>query len=201
VKKTMLNWWARVMPVLAMLIAIQTAKPALAEDATPIPTVTSTPMGTTVVVLGGGNPQINVRAGPGGNWPIIGVLVVGERVPAIGRTPMGEWIKIVYPGSKTGTGWVYSYLVRVEGGDLPIVEPPPTPTPATTPTVDPTLAAQFLVQVPPTRLPTFTPPPPLVVPTFVAPQTAGVRFPSALVIFGLFALGVFGILVSFWQRH
>ena len=199
--KSILRWGMAMVLTVMALAAARAAKPVLAEDATPIPTVTSTPMGTTVVVLGGGNPQINVRAGPGGNWPIIGVLVVGERVPAIGRSPMGEWIKIVYPGSKTGTGWVYSYLVRVEGGDLPIVEPPPTPTPATTPTVDPTLAAQFLVQVPPTRLPTFTPPPPLVVPTFAAPRTAGARFPSALVIFGLFALGLFGILVSFWQRH
>ncbi len=198
-KRTFLRWAVVTLALTALVAA--TSNLVLAEDATPIPTVTSTPMGTTVVVLGGGNPQINVRAGPGGTWPVIGVLVVGERVPAIGRSPMGEWIKIVYPGSKTGTGWVYSYLVRVEGGDLPIVEPPPTPTPVTTPTVDPTLAAQFLVQVPPTRLPTFTPPPPLVVPTFSAARAGGVRFPSALVIFGLFTVGIFGILVSFWQRH
>ncbi len=153
--KRVLLRWAVVALALTALVAA-TSNLALAEDATPIPTVTSTPMGTTVVVLGGGNPQINVRAGPGGTWPVIGVLVVGERVPAIGRSPMGEWI---------------------------------------------TLAAQFLVQVPPTRLPTFTPPPPLVVPTFSAARAGGVRFPSALVIFGLFTVGIFGILVSFWQRH
>ncbi len=182
--------------------AVIAGQAAVLAEATPIPTVTGTPMGPTVVVLGGGNPQVNVRAGPSSRWPVIGVLIVGERVPAIGRTPAGEWIKIVYPGSPDGTGWVYAYVVRLEGGDLPIVEPPPTPTPATTPTVDPTLAAQFLVDVPPTRLPTFTAPPPLVVPTFAqAAAPAKAAFPSALVIIGLLALGVFGMMVSFWQRR
>ncbi len=172
-----------------------------AANPTPMPTVTGTPTGPTVVVLGGGNPQVHVRAGPSSRWPIIGILVVGERVPAIGRTPAGEWIKIVYPGSPDGTGWVYAYVVRLEGGDVPIVEPPPTPTPKVTPTVDPTLAAQFLVEVPPTRLPTFTAPPPLAVPTFVDSVPATTRFPSALVIIGLLALGMFGMAVSFWQRR
>jgi len=196
-------WLFMALGAIGALMAWQTgaAWAAALPEATPIPTVTGTPMGPVVVVLGGGNPQVNVRAGPSSRWPIIGILIPGERVPAIGRTPAGEWIKIVYPGSPDGTGWVYAYVVRVEGGDLPIVEPPPTPTPLTTPTVDPTLAAQFLVDVPPTRLPTFTAPPPLVVPTFVNATPVSARFPSALVILGLFALGLFGMAVSFWQRR
>ncbi len=206
-KRKYVQWkpiWLALFVVAVLLWTAQAAvagRAAASIEPTPIPTVTGTPTGPMVVVLGGGNPQVNVRAGPSSRWPIIGVLIVGERVPAIGRTPAGEWIKIVYPGSPDGTGWVYAYVVRLEGGELPIVEPPPTPTPATTPTVDPTLAAQFLVDVPPTRLPTFTAPPPLAVPTFVqvAPATAG--FPSALIIIGLLALGVFGMMVSFWQRR
>ena len=199
-KKRWLSVFLLIIAVLAVLGGqAGTGQAASHGEATPIPTVTGTPMGTTVVVLGGGNPQVNVRAGPSSRWPIIGILIVGERVPAIGRTPAGEWIKIVYPGSPDGTGWVYAYVVRVEGGDLPIVEPPPTPTPETTPTVDPTLAAQFLVDVPPTRLPTFTAPPPLAVPTFVNSVPATASFPSALIIIGLLGLGAFGMLVSFWQ--
>ena len=199
-----IGWFWVLLAGVVVLVALGhtvAGRAATVAEPTPIPTVTSTPMGTTVVVLGGGNPQINVRAGPSSRWPIIGVLVVGERVPAIGRTPAGEWVKIVYPGSPDGTGWVYAYVVRVEGGDLPVVEPPPTPTPKVTPTVDPTLAAQFLVEVPPTRLPTFTAPPPLIVPTFSAATPPTARFPSALVIGGLFLLGLFGLVVSFWQRR
>ncbi len=109
--------------------------------------------------------QVNVRAGPSTNYDIVGVLIVGQEVPALGRTVGGDWVQIAYPGVPEGVAWVYSPLVSVSS-DLPIVEPPPTPTPQTTPTIDPTLAAQFINEIPPTGLPTFTPPPPLVIPTF-----------------------------------
>ncbi len=184
----------------AQFVGARRVSARAAAEATPQPTATPGDTGPWVVVMGGGNDHVNVRAGPSTRWAQIGVLVVGERVRALGRTPAGEWIKIVYPASHDGTGWVYAHVVRVEGGDLPVVEPPPTPTPQTTPTVDPTLAAQFLAPPQPTRLPTFTPPPPLVVPTFVEAAPSPVsRFPSALVILGLLGAGLLGMAVSFWQ--
>jgi hypothetical protein len=93
---------------------------------------------------------------------------------------------------------VYSPLVSVSGS-IPIVEPPPTPTPRTTPTVDPTLAAQFILELPPTRLPIFTAPPPLVIPTFAnqPPQTVPGSIPMGIVVIGMAVLGFFGILISF----
>jgi hypothetical protein len=163
-----------------------------------IPTVTGTPLGPRITVKSDQD-QINVRSGPDSiAFPVIGVLIAGQQVPALGRTPAGLWIKISYPGVPGGVGWVYSPLVNLVG-DLPIVEPPPTPTPRTTPTIDPTLAAQFIVVQPPTRLPTFTPPPPLVIPTFpsraMQGTTAGV--PVAFAIIGLGIVGLFGMLISF----
>jgi hypothetical protein len=94
-------------------------------------------------------------------------------------------------------GWVYAYLVTVTG-NLPIVEPPPTPTPRVTPTIDPTLASQFIINVAPTRLPTFTPPPPLVVPTFtmVIPDQSTARLPMGFIIIGLGVVGLFGVIIS-----
>jgi hypothetical protein len=141
--------------------------------------------------------QINVRSGPHTDYAAIGVMVVGQQVRALGRTPGGDWIKIELPGSPGSDAWVYSALVEVQG-ELPILEPPPTPTPLTTPTVDPTLAAQFIVDPAPTRLPTFTPPPPLVIPTYVdAPFNPNPSpFPTAFVIIGLFVAGVFGTVIS-----
>ncbi|MCS6908721.1 MAG: SH3 domain-containing protein [Anaerolineales bacterium] len=161
-----------------------------------IPTVTSSPSIATIVVTLD-QEQINVRAGPGMDYPIVGVLIAGQRVPALGRTVGGDWVQIVYPGVAGGTAWVYAPLVTIEGS-LPLVEPPPTPTPRTTPTVDPTLAAQFLIEVPPTRLPTFTPPPPMVYPTFSRPPVGGgeARFPVAFAILGFGILGLFGTLLS-----
>jgi hypothetical protein len=141
--------------------------------------------------------QINVRSGPHTDYAAIGVLGIGQQVTALGRTPGGDWIKIVFPGAPGSEAWVYSALVEVQG-ELPVLEPPPTPTPVTTPTINPTLAAQFIVEPAPTRLPTFTPPPPLVIPTYTdgGAASSATAFPIAYVIIGLFVAGVFGTLIS-----
>ncbi len=162
-----------------------------------IATVTSTPSGPSVIV----NPdqeQINVRAGPGTDYPVLGVLVAGQEVIARGRSPQGLWIQILYFGVPGDAAWVYAPLVSAPTGDLPILEPPPTPTPRVTPTIDPTLAAQFIVESPPTRLPTFTAPPPLVIPTFEAQpeSTPANPVPMGLVIISLTVFGFFGAFVS-----
>jgi Bacterial SH3 domain len=162
-----------------------------------IPTVTGTVSGPMAVV----NPdsdQINVRSGPSAlDYPIVGVLVAGQKVPALGRSAGGDWVQIAYPGVENGVAWVYAYLVTVQGS-LDIVEPPPTPTPRVTPTIDPTLAAQFIIEIPPTRLPTFTPPPPLVIPIFTQPPqgqgTVGV--PMGFIITGMVVVGIFGLFIS-----
>jgi len=163
-----------------------------------IPTVTSSPVGPVVIVTSEYD-QINVRAGPDNTlYPIVGVLVAGQRVPALGRTPGGNWVQIEYPGVPGGTAWVYAYLVRLEG-NIPIVEPPPTPTPRVTPTIDPTLAAQFIIELAPTRLPTYTPPPPLVIPTFTEAPVGqlSASVPMGLVIVGMAVVGLFGMMISF----
>lgn len=161
-----------------------------------IPTVTSSPSSATIVVTLE-QEQINVRAGPNTEYPIVGVLIAGQRVPALGRTTGGDWIKIIYPGVPGGTAWVYSPLVTVEGS-LPIVEPPPTPTPRTTPTVNPTLAAQYIIEVPPTRLPTFTPPGAMVYKTYESPVDRRLvsQVPMGMIIIGLGVIGLFGTIIT-----
>ena len=164
-----------------------------------VPTVTGSPQGPIVSVRRDvDQDSINVRSGPSVKYDIIGVLIVGQTASARGRTSGGDWIQILYPGVPDSSGWVYSPYVSVSGS-IPIVEPPPTPTPRTTPTVDPTLAAQFILELPPTRLPTFTVPPPLVIPTFAnqPPQTVSGSIPMGIVVIGMAVLGVFGILISF----
>lgn len=162
-----------------------------------IPTVTGTPQGAIAVVTMEQD-QINVRSGPSTDYPIVGVLIAGQEVPALGRSIGGDWVQIAYPGVQGGVAWVYSPLVDLQGS-VPVVEPPPTPTPRTTPTVDPTLAAQFIIEIPPTRLPTFTPPGPVAIPTFPVSQQGGGtgRVPMGLVIVGMAVIGFFGLLISF----
>jgi hypothetical protein len=168
-----------------------------------LPTVTGSPLGSVVTVRRDvDQDSINVRAGPSAKYDIIGVLIVGQSVPAQGRTPGGDWVQIFYPGVPGSSGWVYSPLVNINGS-VPIVEPPPTPTPRTTPTIDPTLAAQFLVELPPTRLPTFTPPPPIILATFESevPVSVPGGIPIGIIIIGMAVLGFFGILISFLRGN
>lgn len=163
-----------------------------------VPTVTGTPTGPMGVVIADPEEQINVRSGPGTDYPRVGVLLNRQEVPVLGRTPAGDWIQILYLGVDEGVAWVYAPLMRIEGGELPIAEPPPTPTPLVTPTIDPTLASQFVVEMPATRMPTFTPPPQLAIPTFQTAQPASGTggLPTGFVILSLGILGAFGFLLS-----
>lgn len=158
-----------------------------------LPTVTGTVRGPFVTVKMDGEEIINVRSGPGTFYEKVGVLVLGQEMPAIGVSGGGDWILIDYPGVPTGQAWVYQPFVLLSvGANLPIVEPPPTPTPMLTSTIDPTLAAQYVVTVMPTRLPTFTAPPPLSIPTYTTVDwrsSSGV--PMGLIIIVLFAIGAF----------
>ncbi len=163
-----------------------------------IATVTGTQVGAIATVLQNEQGFANLRAGPNTlGYDVVGVLLIGQQVPALGRSPGGNWIMVSYPGAPGGTAWVFSDLVEIKGS-LPIVEPPPTSTPQTTPTLDPTLVAQFELDVQPTRLPTFTAPSPLVLPTVGSDgqQTISGRIPVALLIIGLGVLGLFGLLIS-----
>ncbi len=166
----------------------------------PVRAYTPTP-GPMIQVVPGTEPQISVRAGPGVDYPVVGLLLVGEKAPALGRTPGGNWILILYPSAPEGVGWVFFRYVQVINGPLPVVTPPPTPT-EVIPTPDATLAAQFQLPTPPTRLPTFTPPPPLPQPTFLPPAPAfEERFPVALFLFTLFVFGGLGLIFSFLQER
>jgi hypothetical protein len=186
---------------LAILVSFTLASPVeagpLAQMPTvDIPTVTSTPRGPYIVVnaLTANDPQINVRAGPSVLTEQVGVLLVGQEAPALGK--YGDWVLIEYP-VPSGTAWVFGNLVSLFGGDLPEVEPPATSTPNATRTVDPTLAAQFLTTPLATRMPTFTEPAPLEVPTYTMDTgAAAAGVPMGLIIVGLGSLGLFLIVIA-----
>jgi hypothetical protein len=166
-----------------------------------VATVTGTPSGPMAVVVPGPETQINLRSGPNTIYDKVGVLLVGQQVPAKGRSPGGTWVEVEYPGVPGGLAWIFSTYVKiVPPMELPIVEIPPTPTPEVTVTVDPTLAARFIVTTAPTRLPTYTPPPPLSIPTFQAEGSASVGpIPMGFVILGLAVVGVLFGLISLAQ--
>lgn len=165
-----------------------------------VPTVTGTAKGPTVKV----DPSIDfiyVHAGPSSfDYPRIGILLANETAPALGRArDRLDWIQIYYPGVPGSVGWVYGLYVGLSAGAfLPIIDVPATPTPISTPTINPTLEAAFIGQQTPTRLPTFTPPPPLELPSFTdtnANPTRGI--PAGLLIISLGLFGFFGAVISY----
>ncbi len=159
----------------------------------------ATPSGVYVTVTY--SDPINVRGGPSTvNYPVIGQLPSGAVVPALGVSVAREWVQIEFTGSASGKGWVYASFVTVSGGELPVVEAPPTPIPAVTNTIDPTLAAAFEVVPTQTRLPTFTPPPPLEVPKFEDEGSIASSGVLGVLIIGLGLLGGVGLITSFLLR-
>jgi hypothetical protein len=154
-----------------------------------------------VVTVDQSIPVIRVYAGPSSfDYPSIGVLLGNEKAPAIGRARDREdWIQIIYAGVPGATGWVYGLYVSLSpGARLPLVDIPATPTPIATPTINPTLEAAFIGQQTPTRLPTFTPPPPLEQPSFTeTPSTSVTGVPAGLLILILGLFGFLGAVISY----
>ncbi len=166
-----------------------------------VPTVTGTASGAIVALyLDEGHPQEDVYSGPSSyEYPKIGVLLAGQEVPAYGYSEDKTYIQIYYPGVPNSVAWVYAPFVQIKKiGPLPVLKAPPTPTAISKPTsnIDPTLAAAFDTPVNATRLPTFTPPAPLVVATFLEDESVN-RVPMGLLILGFGVVGALGALISF----
>jgi hypothetical protein len=163
-----------------------------------VPTVTGTPAGM-IVRVNFDIETVNVYSGPSSYlYPSVGVLLKGQEVPALGISADNNWIQVYYPGVPDSIAWVYGpYVTIIKTGRLPEIPAPDTPTPVSTPTIDPTLAAAFIDPVTPTRLPTFTPPPDFIVPTFLPNLDSANRVPVGLFIIILGFIGAFGTLISF----
>lgn len=146
--------------------------------------------------------RVKVRSGPSVLYPEIGIILIGAEVPVLGRSAGGDWLVIEYPGVQGGKGWVWALYFDVTPGELAVIENPPTPEPVTSATIDPTMAAQFITTPVATRLPTFTQPAPLEIPTFDSNtgQSLG-GIPTGLIIIALLSLGAIIGLFSFFQSR
>ncbi len=168
-----------------------------------IPTVTGTPKGVTAKIkIGLTENYVKVRAGPAVLYPQIGLIPLGAEVPVIGKSAGGDWLVIEYPGVPGSIGWVWAFYMDVSAGELAVIENPPSPVPITTITIDPTMAAQFITTPEATRLPTFTAPPPLTIPTFessTGQELGGI--PIGLIIIILAVLGILVGSFSYFQAR
>lgn len=165
-----------------------------------MPTVTSSPRGLYVRAIGLEYDTLNVRSYPSSASTLLGVFFVGQEANAYGY--YGDYVQIEYPGAPGNKGWILLNRVEVFGGTLSQLEPPATETPSVTKTIDPTLAAQFVITLQPSRLPTYTEPPPLMIPTYEESTgaTAAGGIPMGYIIVVLAGLGLFLTLIAVLRR-
>ncbi|MGA7194983.1 MAG: hypothetical protein WBW94_15255 [Anaerolineales bacterium] len=196
----LLFWFTIIAFILGLIFAIPSAASVRAQAVSTQTVPNSQPFITNTYTT---EPFVNVRAGPSSVYygSPIGELPVGATAPALAITSGHEWIEISFASGPNGVGWVYAPFVTLTGTP-PIIDMPPTFTPIVAATLDPTLIATLSLKPTETRLPTFTPPAPLVVPTFTdAPVENLPHFPFGIVIISLGIAGLLGIIISVVSRR
>jgi len=135
-----------VFPTATPVPATPTPEPTATPQPTPEP---PTPTPNPVVRLSAGQ-AVNVRSGPGTNYPVIGRLTAGQSYEVTGVNPARTWLQFQLGGRQ---GWVWADLVTVSG-ELRTVQVaqniPPPPTAAPRPTTPPQPTAP-----PPTAVPRY----------------------------------------------
>ncbi len=112
--------------------ATPTAMPISLPTATPIPPATATPILVTAEM-------VNVRSGPGTNYPLIGTLSPNNPAKVLGRNAPSTWWQIQLSDGQMG--WVSASVVQATNVEqVAVVQAPPLPIPptATPPAVPPT---------------------------------------------------------------
>ena len=96
---------------------------------------------------------VNVRSGPGTNFPVLGVAPFGAEGEIIGRSADSAWWVVAIPTAPGGSGWVSADFVAASNAeDVPVIAAPPPPvviipTPAPTPTPAPPPPAPPTAQI------------------------------------------------------
>jgi len=78
---------------------------------------------------------VNVRTGPGTNYPVLGVASPGASAEVSGKSADGAWwqVKIPTQYSSSGFGWVSAdYVITQNTDSVPVVDAPPAPPPVET---------------------------------------------------------------------
>jgi uncharacterized protein YraI len=130
-----------VIAVLAFLaFGNQNSAPIEGANPTPMPptVVAPTPLPDSASVAA--NIAVNVRSGPGTNYPAYGVAPEGAQAAVIGVSPDGGWwnISVKPENVPSGNAWVSGeYVTAKNTENVPVVQPPPPPPGAEVPAPGP----------------------------------------------------------------
>lgn len=143
--------------------ALQVNQPTATPRATATPVVAPTPF---VEVQ---SDTLNVRLGPGTDYPVLGQVVLGDRFTLVGRNDAGDWLVVCCVDEQAG--WVTARLVSTTA-DINLLPVGLAPTRVPTATPLPTVAATPTVPATPTPAATEPPPPTPEPPEPPSPPTA-----------------------------
>lgn len=103
---------------------VEDAKAAAAEFAV---AADATPRGRVTAPLG-----VNIRVGPGTEFPIVGVAPQNAEGEIVGRSLDGRWWAARVPTAPNGQGWVAAdYVEAINADNVPVLPAPPLPQPET----------------------------------------------------------------------
>jgi len=121
-------------PIEPTIAAVSSSPVATATIAPPTATPTIGVYGVSGVVSG----EVNIRYGPGVEYPRAGVAYAGDRFEVTGYHTQYPWVRIRYPEAAGGQAWMASDLLEISGNIFNTIAisqarfslPPFTPTPA-----------------------------------------------------------------------
>lgn len=127
-------------------LAVIMARKLVIDLPQPEPT---TPLGRITAPQG-----LNLRSGPGINFPVIGFARFGDEGEIVGRSADGRWWAAAVASAPGGVAWASAdFVVATDAGNVPVIEvaPPvivaptaaPTPTPPPPPTATPAPVLSF----------------------------------------------------------
>ena len=127
-------------------IAVIAVKKAIVDLPAPEP---KTPTGTV-----SGASVLNIRSGPGTNFPVIGAARNGDTGTIVGRSQDGRWWVVDAPSLRGGVGWVSAdFVAATNADDVPVIPSPPPPPPTPTRVPPPTARPPTATPVRPTAVP------------------------------------------------
>jgi len=75
-----------------------------------------------------GTQNLNIRSGPGTNYPVIGTARYGDEGEIVGRNANGDWWAVSAPSLPDGIGWVSAdFVLATNAENVPVIAAPPIP--------------------------------------------------------------------------
>jgi hypothetical protein len=143
-----------------MTTAAAVSQPAFAQTSTTTTTTVATQTLATATT------PLNIRSGPGPEYPVIGAIPTNGQAVVVGCVEGSQWCQITYNGAQ---GWAYSQYMQSAGIRTlpPVAYTAPPQTTGTTTIVRPTYSGDFIAPVATTTAPLQIAPPPSTVQTYI----------------------------------